>query len=736
MCTSLLRPSPRALFVSALTLLFFLSTPSRSQSPEPRLKAGLLSGATAGASSASPPVAQVGRLIIKLHSTRGRKLGAQLAHQEHSRLSALASESLSVERSLSGDSHLLRLAEPLNMDEARALSARLRASGEVESAEPDLLMQAHAIFPFSMAPNDPAYAGSPGQWHYMAPTALNAGGADLPAAWDLTLGSGNVTVAVLDTGYRPHVDLQAMLPGYDFVSVASMSNDGNGRDADARDPGDHVAANECGSGASAARSSWHGTHVIGTIAALMNNGLYGTGVAPNVRLLPVRVLGKCGGYTSDIVDGIRWAAGLEVPGVAKNLYPARIINLSLGSAGSCSAAFQNAINDANAAGAIVVVSNGNGGYDSVNQPANCNGALAVTAHSIDGDNADYANIGVHTVISAPGGGCGTLTSGCTPGMSVNGPAVYSLGNTGVSLPANDTYALKRGTSMATAHVSGTIALMLSMNPSMSRNEVISILRSSARAFPASSACARADNQGLCGAGMLDAQAALRSVAPVIGLARTSQVASPGALVALDASASSPGGHPIISYTWRAAASNPSAVTLLNASSPNASFIAPARGTYQFTLTVTDDRGAASTSGASVRVNSVPVLQAIANPTVRAGGSLKLIVKVTDADGDKPVFHPLALPPGASLSTAGVFSWPYAVPAGSYDVSIAASDHDGSSVPLNFSISVTAATAASVASGGSGGGGAFGDECLWLAAGWLLIRRQRHAKKSCKHADAS
>ena len=736
MRTSLLRFSTLARLVCAVMLLSALGTPSFSQPPEPRLKAGLSTAVTASALSSAPTVAQIDRLIIKPNPTRGRKLGAQLADQNHDRVSALAGSSLRVERSLSGHSHLLRLAQPLSVDEARALSAALRASGEVESAEPDWLMQANALSPSRLLPNDPAYAGSPGQWHYMAPTIANIGGADLPAAWDITLGSGNVTVAVLDTGYRPHVDLQAMLPGYDFVSAASMSNDGDGRDADARDPGDYVAANECGSGAAAARSSWHGTHVIGTIAALMNNGLYGTGVAPNVRLLPVRVLGKCGGYTSDIVDGMRWAAGLEVPGVAKNRYPARIINVSLGIAGGCSAAFQSAINDVTAAGVIVVVANGNGGYDSVNQPANCNGALAVTAHSVDGDNADYANIGVQTVISAPGGGCGTLASGCTPGMSVNGPAVYSLGNTGLRLPSTDTYALKRGTSMATAHVSGTIALMLSINPSMSRSEVISVLRSSARAFPPSSACARADHQGLCGAGMLDAQAALRSVAPVIWLAPASQVVAPGALVALDASASSPGGYPITRYTWRAASSNPSAVTLLNASSPNASFIAPARGTYQFTLTVTDDRGAVSTSGASVRVNSVPVLQAIADTSVQAGGGLRLTLKATDADGDKPVFHALALPPGASLSAEGVFSWPYAVPVGSYSVSIAASDHDASSEPLNFSISVMGASAASVASGGSGGGGAVDEECLWLAAGWMLIRRQRHAKKSCKHAAAS
>ena len=726
-----------AVLAAALVCLSVHSLPSFSQTVSLRLKAGSQRNTSAGTVPTAESAAQVDRLIITPHLTRGGKLSAQLANQEHARLAAIANVPLAVERALSGRSHLIRLAQPVSVEEARALSAKLRASGEVELAEPDLLMQADTMSPSSLLPNDPGYASSPGQWHYMAPGASNLGGADLPAAWDITLGSGNVTVAVLDTGYRPHVDLQPVLTGYDFVSTARIANDGNGRDTDARDPGDYVAANECGSGTAAARSSWHGTHVMGTIAALMNNGLYGTGVAPNVRLLPVRVLGKCGGYLSDIVDGMRWAAGLDVPGVARNLNPARIINLSLGSAGSCSAAFQSAINDVNAAGAIVVVATGNGGYDSVNQPANCNGALAITAHSIDGDNADYANIGTQTMISAPGGGCGTLSWGCTPGSSANGPAVYSLGNTGASAPGSDTYALKRGTSMAAPHVSGTIALMLSLNPSMSRSEVISALRASARAYPSGSACALAANQGLCGAGMLDAQAALRTVAPVISLARGSQVAAPGAMVTLDANATSPGGYSMVSYAWRAASSNPSAVTLINANSPNASFVAPARGTYQFTLTVTDSHGATSTAGASVRINSLPVLQPLANPSVRVGSALKLTLKATDADGDKPVFHALSLPPGASLSAAGVFNWPYAVPVGSYDVSVAASDNDGSGAPRNFTIAVTAATASSVSSGSSsGGGGAFGDECLLLAAGWMLIRQRRRLKASDGSADAA
>lgn len=714
------RCTPQTVISSVAFILAFLPTASGfAQAADPHLKKGsrlVLPPAVAGSSD----VPTVERLIVTPHLYRGGKLSAQLVSGDQSRLSALANTALSIDRKLSGRAHLIRLAQPLTIDAARALAAKLQDSGEVESAEPDLLMQADSI-----QPNDPGYGGTPGQWHYMAPLAANVGGADVPAAWDITLGSGNIDVAVLDTGYRPHADLQAMLPGYDFISSAKIANDGSGRDADARDPGDYVAANECGSGSAAARSSWHGTHVMGTIAALMNNGLYGTGVAPNVRLLPVRVLGKCGGYTSDIVDGMRWAAGLSVPGVARNANPARIINLSLGSAGNCSAAFQSAINDVTAAGAIVVVAAGNGSLDSISQPANCNGALAVTAHTIDGDNADYANIGVQTAISAPGGGCGTLAFDCVPGATPNGPVVYSLGNTGASAPLADSYALKRGTSMAAPHVAGTIALMLTLNPTLSRNEVLSTLRASARPFPASSTCALAGNEGLCGAGMLDAQAALRSIAPIITLASTTQVVAPLTSVALDASAVSPGERSIVSYTWRAAASNPAVVALFNAGTPNASFIAPARGTYQFTLSVIDSNGATSTASASIRVNSLPIVQPVSSQTVIVGRSIKLALRATDADANKPVFHAVSLPTGATLSAAGIFSWPYVVPVGSYTVTVAASDADGSGAPVSFTIDVTGASAARVASSGgsAGGGGAADDGLLALAAGMLLFRRR-------------
>lgn len=707
-----------ALLVSSITCT------SVADPAVPGKKAGVRSALMAqGAEAGMPTEPMVEHLIITPHPSRGGKLSAQLAKGSSSRLSALASVPLSVERKLSERSHLLRLERPITLGQARALAAQLRASGEVEDAEPDLLMQPQLI-----APNDPGFATWPGQWHYLAPGGANVGGAGMPGAWEMTLGSGNVNVAVLDTGARLHGDLGPALPGYDFISSATVANDGGGRDADPSDPGDYSAAGECGSGSTAKRSSWHGIHVSGTIAALMNNGLYGTGIAPSVRLLPVRVLGRCGGYTSDIVDGIRWAAGIDVAGVPRNPNPARVINLSLGSTGSCSAAFQSAINDAHARGAIVVVATGNGGANAVNQPANCSGVVAVTSHAIDGDNADYANIGAQTTISAPGGGCGTQAGSCIAGYTADGPAVYSLGNTGASLPLADTAAFKFGTSMAAPHVSGTIALMLSMNPQLTRAEIISILRSSARPHPANSACLLPENSGLCGAGLLDAQAALTAIAPVVQVASPNRIVAPGASVSLSGSAQPPAGRSIASYQWRPALSNPVPVTLSNADTANAAFVAPATGTYAFTLSVTDSSGATGTASATVRVNNVPVLASVPPQQVAFGGTLRLQLHATDADGDAIVYHAASLPVGATLSSGGLLVWTGAAPVGATTITWQASDSHGSSLPGQIDITVNdtpgGATAVAPTGGGGGGGSIGGDVMLWLAGALAVGRRLR------------
>ncbi len=700
--------------------LFFINIANAAQhnANTPARKAG------SHLSAVLPPVQQrVQALIVTPHGSRGRKLSAELASRNASKLSQLANVSLLFGRSLSGRSHLIKLQQAVSLAEAQAIAARLRTSSEVESAEPDLIMNIDAV-----TPADPGYAAAPGQWNYMTPDTLNAGGADLPDAWSKTLGSGSINVAVLDTGYLPHADLGLMLPGHDFVTSTPFANDGSARDNDAHDPGDWVVAGECGSGMPAANSSWHGTHVAGIIAALMNNGLDGTGIAPNVRLLPVRALGKCGGYTSDIVDAMRWAAGIDVPGAPHNQNPARVINLSLGSAGHCSAAFQSAVNDVNAVGAIVVVASGNGGFDAVSQPANCSGVIAVTAHVLDGDNADYANIGPETSISAPGGGCGTASTDCTVGSN-DGLVIYSLSNSGTTTPVADSIALKRGTSMAAPHVSGTIALMLSLDPGLSRAQVTTILRASARPHPLNSICGLTANTGMCGAGLLDAQAALSAIVPTVQMNQPQQIAAPNTTVNLIAGTQLPTGRSLISTQWLASPSNRQAVSLTNADSLHASFVAPASGTYLFTLNVTDSSGAVGSATAIVKVNSPPLLLAAPASAVDAGASLQLQLQATDVDGDLPVFHALSLPAGASLSASGVFSWPSATPVGNYQIAYYASDSNVDSATAVMSVAVLpgAGATASFAGGGAGGGGSM--DSAWMIAGGALIALLRRIRRS-------
>ena len=372
---------------------------------------------------------------------------------------------------------------------------------------------------------------------------------------------------------------------------------------------------------------------------------------------------------------------------------------------------------------MVVVSTGNGGYNSVNQPANCAGTLAVTAHSIDGDSASYANLGVQTLISAPGGGCGTLANDCVEIYSVNGLGIYSLGNMGMSRPAADGYSIKFGTSMAAPHVAGAIALMLSLNPSLTRDEVVSLLRASARPFSSGSACHLRANQGMCGAGILDVYAALMSMAPAIHISNVAQVVAPGAVVSLDATAISPAGSQMVSYRWHASASNKVSINVLNSDTANASFIAPAKGIYQFEVVVRDSGGATSSATASVRVNSAPVIREAKSRQVIAGGSVSITLQALDVDGDKPVFHATSLPDGAKLSAAGVFTWPSATPMGSYTISVLASDQDVVSTPLNFTVEVLQA---SQISGSSAKGGAGAMDAEWLIAllGLFFVCRSR------------
>jgi hypothetical protein len=309
--------------------------------------------------------------------------------------------------------------------------------------------------------------------------------------------------------------------------------------------------------------------------------------------------------------------------------------------------------------------------------------------------------------------------------------IYSLGNTGASRPASDSYSIKYGTSMAAPHVAGAIALMLSLNPSLSRDEVVSLLRASARTFPAGSACLLRANSGMCGAGILDVYAALTSIAPAIHMSKLSQVVASGELVNLDASAISPSGQQVTSYVWHASPSNKIPVSVLNANTANASFVAPATGIYQFVVLVTDSSGATSNASASVRINSAPIVQSVMTRQIAAGSTLTLKLLATDADGDKPVFHAIALPDGATLSAAGVFKWAHASPMGIHTISVAASDQDAVGSAMSFIVEVPQGRQRSSGvstSGGSGGGGAIDAEWLMAITGLLVVSRASRGRR--------
>ncbi len=378
-------------------------------------------------------------------------------------------------RTLAVGAEVLRVDSPAQVN---ALVTALSARADVVYAEVDMIMQVAAT------PNDTRYNE---QWHYFEAT----GGLRADQAWDTSTGSGT-TVAVIDTGYRPHVDLDSkIVGGYDFIGDTAVANDGNGRDSDASDPGDWVTANECGAGSQASNSSWHGTHVAGTIGAESNNGQGVAGVAWGANILPVRVLGKCGGYTSDIADGIVWSAGGSVSGVPTNSNPAQVLNLSLGGSGSCPSTTQSAINTARSLGATVVVAAGNSNANAANYtPASCSGVVTVASTDRNGSRAYYSNYGSVVDVAAPGGD--------TPSGTANG--VLSTLNSGTTTPSSDSYAFYQGTSMATPHVAGVAALLYSVNPSITPDTVESTLVSTARAFPGS--CSQ------CGSGIVDANAAV------------------------------------------------------------------------------------------------------------------------------------------------------------------------------------------------------------------------------------
>ncbi|SEO85465.1 MULTISPECIES: S8 family peptidase [unclassified Luteibacter] len=358
--------------------------------------------------------------------------------------------------------------------------AHLVALPGVVSVEEDVWLQPTAV-------TDPLWRR---QWNLHDPRV----GVDAEVAWRRTRGAGAV-VAVLDTGITPHPEFDGqLLRGYDFVGDAQQARDGDGRDADPTDEGDWNDPGECGA-TSARRSSWHGTHVAGIVAARAGNLPGMIGLAPEAKLLPVRVLGRCGGRMSDVADAIVWASGGEVPGVPQVERRADVINLSLGVPGACSGTFSRAIDGARSRGSVVVAAAGNEEMPaSAAMPANCPGVVTVGALARDGAMAWYSNFGDRVTLAAPGGSL-TEVGADDIVSSVDG------GQRGRERPA---FAWKAGTSMAAPHVSALVALMRSVDPAIDVDAVTRQLVDNARPLPGP--CPKG-----CGAGLMDAGATVDAV---------------------------------------------------------------------------------------------------------------------------------------------------------------------------------------------------------------------------------
>ncbi|MEY2842047.1 MAG: hypothetical protein RI920_84 [Pseudomonadota bacterium] len=500
--------------------------------------------------------------------------------------------------------------------DAEQLAERLRQDPAVAWAVPDRRRRA-AAYPVS-APNDPLYPtsqgfnGTAGQWYMRAPTPTFVSAINAQAAWATTTG-GNVVVADIDTGVLfNHPDLSGKLyAGYDFVSDDTHNHDGNGVDADAADPGDWAAARECGTTSRAASSSWHGTQTSSVIGARTNNGVGMAGVAPDAMILPLRVLANCGGWDSDIIAAMLWAAG-QPAGLtqATNPHPAKVLNMSLGSSEDavCPDSYQDVVDQIVAAGVVIVASAGNDEGLRVESPGNCSGVITVGGLRHAGTKVGFSNVGPEIALSAPGGNCVTTTGSCQY-------TIVTASNSGTQGPSAHTYSSINdpaiGTSFSAPMVAGAAALMLARNPALTPAQVKSLLQSSARAFPSSAlgvaVCHAPNGQeqdeclcttSTCGAGMLDVASAVEaanpSAVPTVSVVPSATAGLVGGSITFNGSGSAaPVGRTLVSRTWTVSSGSNLASFVGASNLGSATLNLQAPGFVAVTHTVTDNMGASS-----------------------------------------------------------------------------------------------------------------------------------------------
>jgi serine protease len=572
--------------------------------------------------------------------------------------------SLAKSRQFTPSMHILFLQKTLYGADVEAALEKLRADPAVQFAAVD-----HLRYPL-VVPTNPLFLPTPGtasgQWYMNTPgpatvegvATQDASATDAVSAWGITTGSAGVVIADVDSGILfNHPDLLRaglggrLLPGYDFVGqdydattgaalgTYLRANDGDGWDPDPSDPGDWInsadqqnplfPASRC----TADNSTWHGTRVVGVYGAITNNDAgtagmtWGSPTSPGPWVLPVRALGKCGGYDSDIIAGIQWAAGLPVtnpegPAVPANPYPADIINLSIGGGtDSCSSAngapYQSAFTTVTAMDILIVISAGNGGMPGqtapVELPGNCSaivpGVIAVAGLRNVGTKVGYSSFGPEVTVSAPAGNCINSSGACLR-------SIDTTTNAGLTVPTANGYTNETnpnlGTSFSAPIVSGIAGLMRSVNGNLTPTQLTARLKSSAtKPFPTGAAglptcpsndpttgeCACPNDGSQCGAGMVNAYHAVQAAQLPIAAVKLPPIVA-GSDAVLDASGSGAScGRSITKYSWTASGG----VSIVSGGSSDKATILPGAGTV--TLTVTDNMNGTDTATIAVTSNS-------------------------------------------------------------------------------------------------------------------------------------
>lgn len=587
-----------------------------------------------------------------------------------------------------------RLAAGISLDErthvfiaqgmsSTQLATKLAADSEVEMVVVDQLRK-HAKLP-----NDPLFGGADvnpestvggiqaraiDQWYLKKPSSTPGqvvSSINAPAAWDVTTGTSSVIVAVIDTGVRrDHPDFtdadgsSKFVTGYDMIgsqpstagSIATaIANRPAGADLSlALDYGDWVSqadidSKALGSGCTTSdigNSSWHGTRVSGLIAAASNNSTGMAGVGWGLKIMPVRVLGKCGGYDSDIIAGMKWAAGIAVPGLPANPNKAKVLNMSLGGSGTCGTTgtgqmYRDAINQVNAAGATIVVAAGNSEGQAVGIPGNCPGVITVAALRHVGTKVGFSSLGPEVTIAAPGGNCintgagqaclypmvSTTNAGTTTPVAYSGDGVY-IGS-----------APSVGTSFSAPIVSGIVGLMASVRPNLTSAEATAALKVTARPFPTTGSgsipnppvCHAPDasaqdecycTKNTCGSGMVDAAAAAMAAVALnnatVTVMPSSASLTSGQAGSLTASiAGLAAGKTVSAVSWTLLDGG-GAVTALGTgvNTATVSVTPSAAGNFSVQADVTDSDGYVHSQTATVSVAAAPV----APPSTGGGGS--------------------------------------------------------------------------------------------------------------------